>query len=212
LPLGTNHIIVVLYAILPWTGVMFCGYAIGYLFTPGFSPEKRHRILQVFGLSLIVLFLVLRFNNAYGDAAPWKFYDSKSRNFLSFLNTSKYPPSLMYLCMTIGPGLVVLSLLEKINSAFLRFVTVYGQVPLFYYVLHFFVIHTLCVILFFAAGYSTSQIADPNVPFLFRPMNFGYSLPVVYFIWISLVLSLYFPCKWFGEYKKTHRKWWLSYL
>ncbi len=212
LPLGKNHLVLDLYAVLPYTGIMFCGYALGPIFRNAFPLEKRRRILVAIGFGMVALFIVLRVINTYGDPANWKLYTTNLRNLFSFLNASKYPPSLMYTCMTIGPGLLALAIYENIQSNFTRFVSVYGQVPFFYYVFHFFLIHLLCVFAFFASGYSTSQIADPNIPFLFRPVDFGYNLPVVYSIWILIVLSLYYPCKWFSKYKKIHREWWLSYL
>ncbi|MBZ5859287.1 DUF1624 domain-containing protein [Flavihumibacter profundi] len=212
IPLGGNHFIFALYAVLPWTGVMFMGYVCGYFYNPDFPAAKRRLILFQAGIALIVLFVFLRVVNQYGDPSHWKTYPGGIRSFLSFLNASKYPPSLVYLCMTLGPGLLALSFLEKSQNAPARFITAYGQVPFFYYVLHFFGIHALLVIFFFATGHTTSQIVDPNLPFFFRPADFGYDLPIVYLIWILVVLSLYFPCKWFSQYKKASRKWWLSYL
>ena len=212
LPIGNGRFVMALYAILPWTGVMFCGYALGPVFRNGFPVEKRQRILLYLGLSVTALFFLLRFINGYGDPSQWRSFDTPMQTFLSFMNTSKYPPSLLYLCMTIGPGLLLLAWLGQKQRAFSEVLTVYGRVPFFYYVVHFFLIHTICVVLFFASGYSTSQIVDPQIPFLFRPLNFGYGLPIVYGIWFLVVASLYLPCKWFNTYKKTHRNWWLSYL
>jgi hypothetical protein len=114
--------------------------------------------------------------------------------------------------MTIGPACILLALLEKVNTRWSRFVSVYGSVPFLYYVMHFYLLHIILVIVFFASGYTVNQIADPNVPFNFRPLTFGYGLPVVYLIWIAVVGVLYFPCRWFSRYKKTHTQWWLSYL
>jgi uncharacterized membrane protein len=212
LPVGNNHFILVLYALLPWTGLMCCGYVMGKLYAVGFPARKRQEILVLTGFLLIAVFIVLRFINGYGDPSHWKIQDTRVKTILSFLNVSKYPPSFLYMCITIGPGMLALAILEKMKGWFIQFLSVYGQVPFFYYVLHFFIIHTVCVVLFYATGHNSSQIADPNIPFLFRPLNFGFRLPIVYIIWISVVLSLYYPCKWFRNYKILHRKWWVSYL
>ena len=207
LPLSGTHVIGDFYAILPWTGVMLLGYCAGQWYRNEFSAVKRKQLLLTAGSLLIVLFLVLRFFNIYGDPVPW----DKS-HFLSFLNTNKYPPSLLYLSMTLGPALVALALMENVNTALSRVISVYGRVPFFYYVLHFYLIHTLTVIVFFATGHTSAQIIDRQTPFLFRPQNFGYGLVVVYFIWLSVVASLYLPCRWFNKYKMNHSQWWLKYL
>jgi uncharacterized membrane protein len=114
--------------------------------------------------------------------------------------------------MTIGPALIVLALVENIRSRWTRILSVYGRVPFFYYIPHFYLLHTLLVIVFFASGYSAAHIFDPQSIFAFRPVNFGFGLPVVYLIWIALVVALYFPCKWFNKYKMNHRQWWLKYI
>lgn len=212
IPLDKSHILFVLYAILPWTGLMFLGYSIGFLFQRDFPAMQRKRLLQSAGVAVIAAFVFLRWANHYGDPQPRRLYAEGYQNVLSFLNASKYPPSLQFMCMTIGPALVLLSVLEFSNSKLSRFARVYGKVPFFYYVLHFYLLHLLLVLLFFASGYSTSQIADPSIPFYFRPANFGYGLPIVYLIWLLVVLSLYYPCRWFGKYRQNHAQWWLSYL
>jgi len=125
---------------------------------------------------------------------------------------SKYPPSLLYSCMTLGVSLIILALTEKATNKLAAIFMVYGNVPFFYYVLHFYIIRFINVIVFFAAGFSTSQIIDPKAIFFFKPNAFGYPLWVVYLVWLVVIGSLYYPCKWFSNYKKTHRQWWLSYL
>ena len=208
LPAGGGRLIGDFYAILPWTGVMMMGYAAGRLFTAKILAERRKKLLYIAGVSLCALFILLRFINVYGDPVLWKQQDG----VLGFLNTTKYPPSLQYLCMTLGPSLIILSLLENARNGITSFFTVYGKVPFFYYVLHFYIIHSLLVIIFYMTGHNNSQISDPQVPFLFRPVLFGYGLPIVYLIWLSVVAVLYYPCRWFARYKETHRKWWLSYV
>jgi hypothetical protein len=129
---------------------------------------------------------------------------------LSFLNVSKYPPSLLYFCVTIGPALIALALLENARSWISRVLSVYGSVPFFYYILHFYLLHTLLVIAFFATGRKSEEIVQ--IPFLFRPQLFGFSLPVVYLIWVFVFAVLYKPCLWFKTYKAQHSYWWLRYL
>ncbi|MEP7141930.1 MAG: heparan-alpha-glucosaminide N-acetyltransferase domain-containing protein [Ferruginibacter sp.] len=207
LPVSGSHFIGIFYAILPWTGVMLLGYSAGYWFRKEYSPIKRKQILLTTGISLIILFIILRFFNWYGEPVPWD-----KNQFLSFIKTSKYPPSLLYLCLTLGPALVVLAYLENVHTSWSYVVSVYGRVPFFYYVLHFYLLHTLLVIIFFATGHSSSEIIDRTVPFLFRPAHFGFGLGVVYTIWLSVVAVLYLPCRWFNKYKTSHSQWWLKYL
>lgn len=207
LPLPNNHFIGIFYAILPWTGVMLVGYGAGHWFRKEYSAIRRKQWLLVTGIGLLVLFVTLRYLNSYGEPVPWD-----RQHFLSFLNTSKYPPSLLYLCMTLGPALIALSLLENVRTGLTDIFSVYGRVPFFYYVLHFYLIHLTLVVVFFATGHGTSEIIDPNLPFLFRPAKFGFGLGIVYLVWLSVVAVLYLPCRWFNGYKMTHSQWWLKYL
>jgi uncharacterized membrane protein len=209
IPVNSTHVIGDFYAILPWTGVMLLGYGIGYWFSREYPAAKRKRNLLVSGLLLIALFVILRSINKYGDPSPRQ-YIAGWRSILSFLNTSKYPPSLMYCCMTLGPALVFLAISENIKSGWSRIASVYGKVPFFYYVLHFYILHVLLVIFFYATGHNNTEIRETFIGF--RPVAFGYPLWVVYIIWISVVASLYFPCKWFYKYKLNHTQWWLKYL
>ncbi|MEP7106347.1 MAG: heparan-alpha-glucosaminide N-acetyltransferase domain-containing protein [Ferruginibacter sp.] len=207
LPVSNTHFIGVFYAILPWSGVMFLGYSAGYWYRKEFSALKRRQILLATGISVMLLFIIFRFFNWYGEPVAWD-----GNHFFSFLNTSKYPPSLLYLFMTLGPALIALAFLENVHDRWLPVFSVYGRVPFFYYVLHLYIIHSLLVIVFFATGHGAAQIVDPRIPFLFRPFNFGFSLGIVYAIWISIVASLYLPCRWFNKYKMSHSQWWLKYL
>ena len=212
IPLGHNRFIFDLYAILPWTGVMLLGYSLGTLYRPTVQQSKRAKVLTMTGISLIAFFIVIRFINQYGDPAPWSYQKNWLFTVISFLNTTKYPASLQYLSMTLGPALVLLPLLENAHSKFSRLLMVYGKVPFFYYVIHFYLIHTLGVIFFFACGYGKKDIVEPSLPFLFRPLHFGFNLWIVYGIWLFVVVILYKPCKWFINYKSTHKQWWLQYL
>lgn len=201
------------YAILPWTGIMLLGYAAGKWYSSEVSPEKRRKALITTGSLLIALFIGLRLLNSYGDPAPW----DTQRNFiytvLSFFNVTKYPPSLMYACMTLGPALIVLALIENIRNRFTDIFNIFGRVPFFYYLIHIYIIHILCTILFFAEGYTLKDTETMRMTFAFRPEeNFGFSLGIVYLIWLLVLVLCYFPSRWYNNYKSTHKQWWLSYI
>ena len=206
-----NHSLIIAYAFLPWTGIMIMGYCAGKLFEPAVDAITRQKILLTIGFGLIVLFIILRWINAYGDPDPWSVQRNGVATFLSFMNVHKYPPSLMYACITLGPSVIALALLEKVQNGFTRFVHVYGRVPFFYYVIHFYLIHTFTVIAFFISGYGKNDIVG-QTPFLFRPVTFGYDLWFVYIIWMVIILLLYPICNWYNRYKSMHYQWWLSYL
>ncbi|SRR5579871_226715 len=210
--IAPHHSLAILYPFFPWVGVMFCGYALGKLFEPQVDATKRKRTLIIIGLSFTALFIVLRFINLYGDPNPWSEQQNDTYTFLSFLNTTKYPPSLMYLGMTLGPSLIFLAFFENISNRVSNFFIVFGRVPFFFYVIHFYAIHIWCVIIFFIQGYGAADIVPKSTPFLFRPDNFGFTLPGMYLIWFCLILALYPLCKKYSQYKQTHRQWWLSYL
>jgi uncharacterized membrane protein len=204
----------VAYAILPWMSVMFLGYVCGKIFTANYSSAKRRKVLITIGAGMMVFFVLLRLLNSYGDPSPWQTQNNFLFTLFSFVNTTKYPPSLLYLCMTIGPALVVLGLIEGRTWFFGKLLLVYGKVPFFYYVLHFYLIHLLCVATFFINGGEHKEAFDTSAPLLIygRPVHFGFDLWVVCLVWILVVAMLYYPCQWFGGYKKNHRQWWLSYV
>lgn len=212
LPTGDNRGFLDVYAILPWTGVMLLGYSMGRFFVSSYDPAKRKKVLVNLGLILLTIFVVLRYTNIYGDPKPWSTQKDGLYTFFSFINVTKYPVSLLYLCMTIGPALLILAALEKVQNKFTGILMIYGKVPFLYYVLHFYLLHLIAVVLFFATGHGANEIVDPQLPFLFRPMHYGYDLWVVYTIWIFVVVVLYWPCKWLNKYRSTHSQWWLSYV
>lgn len=211
-PLSSGLTIVFLYKVVPFTGIMILGYCTGTLFKAEVTSTFRQKALVLAGVAAILLFVIVRFINGYGDPVKWSMQSNGFKSFLSFMNTSKYPPSLLFCCMTIGPALILLAVMEKANSKLATFFITYGRVPFFYYILHFYLIHLLCLVVFYLTGHTNNQIADATSPFFFRPAQFGFSLPVVYAIWIFIVLLMYPLCKWYGNYKLTHRQWWLSYL
>ena len=188
------------------------GYTMGQIYRPAFDPAKRKKILFTAGIILLILFAVLRAFNIYGDPAPWAVQKTTALSVISFFNVSKYPPSLMYLCMTIGPGLLLLSATEKTDNKLSRILIIYGNVPFFYYVLHFYLLRAVNIILFFIEGYTSKNIAPPGQMMVFRPVDYGVNLFGVYVVWLLVIVALYLPCRWFSKYKKTHSQWWLSYL
>lgn len=220
--LNNNSTFSVRYVLIPWVGVMAAGFAFGALLLRG---DRRKTILTL-GSSLVALFLLLRAVNHYGNgtaalpfgypraAGPWNVHSTLSHTIISFFNTLKYPPSLDYLLMTLGPALVLLGLLEgvKAERGISRVLLVFGRVPMFYYVLHLYLIHLLTIIVSFACHQPMlhgSVIAD----FAQKPAGYGHGLPFVYAMWILAVMMLYFPCRWFMGFRARHRDWaWLSYL
>jgi uncharacterized membrane protein len=212
-PLGNGRGMLVAYALLPWAGVMMIGYVFGSLYKSSYDAVKRRKTLLYSGLGLLALFLVLRFIDKYGDPAPWAVQKSAALTVISFLNVTKYPCSLMYLGLTLGVALVLLSLTEGIKNKFTSVLIIYGNVPFFYYICHWYLIKLINIIVFFASGYTSSQIATSHQqPQVFQPDDFGFNLGGVYLIWFIVIALLYYPCRWFSNYKKTHTQWWLSYL
>lgn len=211
-----NHFLMMVYPFVAWTGVMMLGYCTGIFFNPKFSAVQRAKILNRLGLGLILFFVVLRFINIYGDPVVWSTQKTGLFTFLSFINIYKYPPSLLYLCITIGPALLLLAVMEKIKNAFTNIMVVFGRTAFFYYIIHLYLIHLLAALLFFIKGnHSVQEALDSmkNLPFLFVIPGEGLSLAAVYGIWAFVVISLYPLCKWYDKYKISHKeKWWLSYL
>ncbi len=210
-----GHTVVILYPLLPWPGVMMLGYCLGYYFSPRFSVALRSKRLLWLGTGLLLFFTLLRFTNTYGDPVGWSTQKNALFTLLSFINVYKYPPSLLYLCLTIGTGLLLLVLFERVRGRIPSMLRVFGRVAFFYYILHLYLIHLLEAISFFMRGHSFGSGPSGGREFLFYfviPAE-GYGLRVVYLVWIAVVLALYPLCKWYDAYKSSHRhKWWLSYL
>jgi hypothetical protein len=178
------------------------------------KDEKRKKLLVQLGTGMIVLFIALRWTNLYGNPYPWTSQNNFAFTLLSFLNVHKYPPSVLFILITIGPALIFLSLFENVNNKLTRIVSVYGSVPFFYYVLHFYILHVLCMFLFISRGHDINEVTPDifGIPFHFMIVGEGYSLKIVYLIWIGVVIVLYPLCKWFMQVKKKYRHWSLSYL
>ena len=206
----------VLYPFLPWLGLMMLGYCLGRLFEPTVSRQKRRTALLLLGAGAVGLFVGLRLLNVYGDPFPWRVQRDDLTTLFSFLKVHKYPPSLLFLCITVGPGLLALAFLEPIRNGFTNVLKTYGRTAFFYYTIHWFVLHSLRMAVFFAAGYTMAEADEAlkTIPMRFvLPGAGGYSLPVVYIIWLAVVASLYPICRWYDAYKTRHKEqWWLSYL
>jgi uncharacterized membrane protein len=216
-PINANHSAFIFYPFLPWTGLMILGYCLGKLFSPEFSITQRAIIFNRVGIVLLVLFVFLRGINFYGDPLPWQYQQNNFYTFLSFLNVQKYPPSLLYMAITIGIALFALAFLEKIENRFTNTMVVFGRTAFFYYILHLFLIHFLAFINYFINGHSFADIyvfsTKYNIPFLGVVTTDGFGLKMVYVIWIVVILILFPICKWYDSYKTAHKeKWWLSYL
>jgi uncharacterized membrane protein len=210
------------YVLIPWVGVMAAGFAFGTLLL---RPDRRKWILTL-GIAATALFFVLRGINVYGNgiaglplryaysSGPWSVQPTLSLTLVSFFNTLKYPPALDYLLMTLGPALILLGLLDKAKAehGLSHILLVFGRVPLFYYVLHIYLLHIMAIVISLAfhqpIWYGTI-IAD----FAQKPVGYGHGLPFIYAMWILAVAILYVPCLWFMKFRSRHRDWaWLSYL
>lgn len=211
-----NHFVIIIYPFIAWTGLMMLGYCAGIFFTSKFTTAQRSKITARIGFGLILFFIVVRFINIYGDPVPWTEQKNGLLTIFSFLKVNKYPPSLLYMSITIGVAFLMLSLLENIKNRFTNIMVVYGRTAFLYYILHLYLIHIIATILFFVKGQHTVQEAINSMsklPFLFVIPGEGVGLGIAYVIWAALVIALYPVCKWYDKYKTNHKeKWWLSYL
>lgn len=200
------------YTLIPWFAVMALGFCMGPLFER--PADERRRWLFWIGAGLTLAFIVVRGLNMYGDPAAW----SGPRAALSFLNATKYPPSLSFLLMTLGPALVLLAWFERMSFSRTNPLIVFGRVPLFYFVLHFFAAHTIAVLLALATygsaawSFMFQPVPSMGGPAAAFPAGFGWDLWVVYVVWLALVGALYPVCLWFSMVKERRLAWWLSYL
>ena len=204
------------YPILPWLAIMALGYCFGNFYKGSFDPSKRKKYLLILGTSATLLFILLRSINNYGDMAPWSAQRSFGLTLCSFLNVTKYPPSLMYTLMTLGPAIIFLALSERQLGFIGKIIIPVGRVPLFFYILHLYLLHLLAVILVVISGRPwTEMIAIKNISATDSPWlkGYGLSLAGVYGVWILVIIILYPLCRKYDQYKSKHKeKWWLSYL
>ena len=239
IPVGSSSVFIA-YPLIPWIGVMAVGYAVGSIYS--WDAGRRRKWLLVTGIVATALFVGLRFTNFYGDPNPWRTQtqfveNAKERieagergpdakvptpamsepefTIVSFFNTTKYPPSLLFLLMTLGPALIILGLTDRISGeAFWQKIgIVFGRVPLFFYVLQWLSAHLFGIGLSLAVGKDIGYFfATPGLPGFELPPDAGFSLPVVYLAWIAGLVLIYPLCYWYGNYKQRNKHWLLSYL
>lgn len=202
------------YPLLPWIGTMFLGYCFGSLYLPSVKQEQRKKILLQLGIAATVLFVVLRMTDFYGEPYKWSKQENGVFTFLSFLNVTKYPPSLLYLLATLAPSLIFLALTESWKGRISQYVISLGRVPMFYYIIHIAFVHFVALFAAKATGFEFSDMVfntwvtdSPNL------RGYGFSLGITYLVWIGIVLVLMPVCVWYDQYKMRNKgKWWLSYV
>jgi uncharacterized membrane protein len=205
---------VVGYPIIPWIAVMGLGYYFGIFYDQSFGSNQRKKLFNTIGVLAIVAFVILRLSNVYGDPVLYKDYGSLSKDLISFLNPSKYPPSLDYLLMTLGAAFLFLANTEKVKGKVIYFFSTFGRVPFFYYILHLYLIHLVALLFAELSGFGWRiMILEDWVTESPKLKGYGFPLWIVYCVWIGVILFLYPLCKKFDQYKQSHKeKWWLSYL
>ena len=212
-PVGSVGIFVA-YPLVPWFAVMAAGYCFGPALL--WEPERRRKFLLSLGFGLSAAFLILRAVNVYGDPAPWSVQHSAVFTALSFLNCTKYPPSLAFLLMTLGPAFVTMAWLERRHFSLSNPVIVFGRVPFFFFVVHLAVIHVLAVVLNFlrygAANFLLLPPPSMGSPRELFPASYGYNMWIVYLVWFAVIGMLYPLCRWYAQLKQRRHDWWLSYL
>jgi uncharacterized membrane protein len=210
-PVFTNKVFIMAYPPIPWLGIMLAGFATGKLFELQ-QPERKKLFIKI-GLSALLLFVVIRFVNIYGDPVKWTVQNNDIFTFLSFMNITKYPPSLLFCLITLGIMFLMLAFTEGVKNKFIAITSVYGKVPLFYFLVHFFLIHVIMVAVMLLQGFHWPQLDFASGNFG-RPKGVASGLPLwgIYLIWIFVVAVLYKPCVWYGKYKSAHKNGWVRYL
>jgi uncharacterized membrane protein len=206
-----------LYPLIPWPGIMALGFVFGRVLQQ--TSGKRERSILLLGIGAIALFAIVRFTNSYGDAFHRKPQSSELRTFLSFINVQKYPPSLLFALVTLGLALCLMALFDRWQARdkfkpARAILSVYGRVPFFYYLLHFTTIHLAALLTTAAMGLDWRWWFQlpPGGVIAGHPPGFGFSLPIVYLVWLVIVAFCYFPCRWYASMKQHSRSPWLSYL
>lgn len=212
--LDGNQIVSIVYPIIPWIGLLALGYCFGTLYKRDFDPKLRKKWLVGLGSGAIILFYIVRGINDYGDPIPWSIQKNTTFTIMSFFNVTKYPPSLVYFLITIGPAMLFLYVIEPVKNKVTDFFLVFGRVPLFYYFLHMIVIHSFAIFGIMIFGGNWRDMILTSEVFINKSLSdYGYSLFVVYLVWIAVVLLLYPLSKKYMLYKARNKdKWWLSYL
>ena len=211
IPLGTRGVLLIAYPVIPWLGIMLAGFACGRLFELP-EPKKRSIFLKT-GIACLILFVFIRFVNVYGEPVKWALQKNPVYSLLSFLNITKYPPSLLFTLLTLGGMFLVLAVSESINNKPGRMISTYGKVPFFYFLIHLYLLHFILLMILFLQGFQWKDFIFANFRFGRPAVRSGVGLRWIYLIWAAVVLLLYPLCKWYGRYKGIHReKKWLRYL
>lgn len=203
---GPFHLAFV-YPLLPWIGVMLTGFGAAGLFEE--PAERRDARLLAWGLAALAAFVVLRGADVYGDPNPWQVQTGATTTLIDFLNVTKYPPSLLYVLVTLGPAAVLCAYADRVPDAIKQPLIVFGRVPFAFYVAHLYLIHTLAVAFGVLHGFEARQFLTFS---FFFPAGYGVGLPGVYLAWLLVIATLYPFCRWVAEVKGRRRDWWLSYL
>jgi uncharacterized membrane protein len=210
---GPEHTVLAAYALIPWIGVTAVGFGLGRVYD--WTAPRRRLVLMRTGLALAAGFVLLRALNVYGDPVPWTTQATGVSTVLSFLNTNKYPPSFAFLLMTLGPALCFLALLDRGTPRLLRPALIFGKVPLFYFLGHLTLIHAaavvVCLFRYGDAHWMFESSRLDQYPFT-QPPDWAFGLPVVYLVWLLVVLAMFPLCVWFAGVKQRGRSPWLSYL
>lgn len=211
---SNGRVISIFYPVLPWAGLMALGYASGNLFQKDFPAARRTFLLLAGGIGATLLFMVLRQFNFYGEPFPRQILESSTFTLISFLNTTKYPPSLQFMLMTMGPALIFLALIEYARPRATNPLVVFGKVPFFFYIVHIYLIHALAMAALAYTGWDWRDYILSAPRFQSgRLIDFGFGLEVVYVIWAIVVVMLYPLCRWYQTVRQNNPgKWWLSYL
>jgi uncharacterized membrane protein len=196
------------YPLLPWIGVMFLGYGAAALFE--LPAKQRDQWLLRIGMGLVIAFILIRAADVYGDPHPWDFDPNKTAaTVMSFLATTKYPPSLLYILMTLGPAAIACAFVDRLYGPIRNALVTFGRAPLAFYVAHLYLIHAVAIALGIAQGFAAEQFLTR---FRYFPEGFGVGLAGVYLIWIAVVIALYPFCRWVAAVKARRQDWWLSYV
>lgn len=210
-PLMDGWMINPYYPLIPWIGVMVVGYGFGKWMS--MSQWRTPKRLLALGFTITIAFVVLRYSNLYGDPKPWQVYPDLAFTILSFLNCHKYPPSLLYLLMTLGPAIMVLAFFEAASTHWLDFLRVFGRTPLFFYLVHLYLIHLLAILVASVDHGPVSALMGGGIWSAEIPKDYGYELPFIYMMWVIELLILYALCRGFEHLKVSKPQWgWLNYL
>lgn len=209
--LFAGKVLVMGYPPIPWLGIMLVGFACGKIFE--LPNEKRKKIFVQLGVGALLLFIIVRFINIYGDSFQWEPQKNALFTFLSFMNVTKYPPSLLFCLVTLGIMFLLLAFAEQFNNRVKHITSIYGKVPLFYFIAHFYLIHLITLLMLFLQGFQFSKFEFVTGTFG-RPKDVesGVQLWAIYLIWIGVVIILYKPCVWYGQFKVANKQWWLRYI